>query len=314
MQRAITDFGSDVPFGKIAGKLREHYGIEVPESSSRVITLSHAEKVLKTQEIETDIPGRGGVGILIAEMDGSMIPIVETNAFVADNGEKPDLRTVRKLEWKEARLCLVHPQDSVTPVYGATIGTPEESGNQLLNCAIRAGLGTDTKIHGVGDGAPWIADQFSLKFGFQGAYLVDFYHVCDYLSAAGQICAQQEKKSWMEEQKQRLKGGRTSEVLEDLKPHLEGESVKSKDAPVRACYRYIDNRPGQFEYKSAIAAGLPIGSGEVESGHRYIIQNRLKLAGAWWKIENARSMLAIRVIRANGNWETYWNTLRAKAA
>ncbi len=92
------------------------------------------------------------------------------------------------------------------------------------------------------------------------------------------------------------------------------ESVKSKDAPVRACYRYIDNRPSQFEYKSAIAAGLPIGSAEVESGHRYIIQNRLKLAGAWWKIENARSMLDIRVMRANGDWKIYWNTLSAKAA
>ena len=53
-------------------------------------------------------------------------------------------------------------------------------------------------------------------------------------------------------------------------------------------------------------AGLPIGSGEIESAHRYVIQIRLKIAGAWWKIENAEKMLALRVMRANGDWEKYW--------
>lgn len=33
------------------------------------------------------------------------------------------------------------------------------------------------------------------------------------------------------------------------------------------------------------AAGYPIGSGEVESAHRYIPQKRLKIPGASWKPE-----------------------------
>ena len=33
------------------------------------------------------------------------------------------------------------------------------------------------------------------------------------------------------------------------------------------------------DYKGVPAAGLPIGSGEIESGHRYVFQNRLKIAG-----------------------------------
>ena len=53
------------------------------------------------------------------------------------------------------------------------------------------------------------------------------------------------------------------------------------DAPVRDAYRYMANRPGQFNYAQAIADNLPIGSGEVESAHRYVIQKRLKLPGAW---------------------------------
>jgi hypothetical protein len=45
---------------------------------------------------------------------------------------------------------------------------------------------------------------------------------------------------------------------------------------------------------------------EIESAHRYIIQVRLKISGAWWNIENAAKMLALRVARANGDWEKYW--------
>jgi hypothetical protein len=313
LQRAITDFGSEASFLKIAGKLREHYGIEVPMSSSRTITLHHAEEVLRAEKIEVAIPQSPGVEVVVAEMDGSMIPVVETSA-PAEGVEKVDRRKTRKVEWKEARLALAHPKDCVTPVYAATMGTTEEAGDRLLHCAIRTGLGAQTRVHALGDGAPWIADQVSLKFGVQGGYLVDFYHLCDYLSGAGDACCgARDKKAWMEEQKQRMKENRSLEVLQALRPHLEKESVKSKDAPVRACYRYIENRPGQFDYKSAIESGLPIGSGEVESGHRYVIQDRLKLTGAWWKPQNAQSMLAMRVMRANSQWEAYWDRHTDKA-
>jgi hypothetical protein len=67
----------------------------------------------------------------------------------------------------------------------------------------------------------------------------------------------------------------------------------------------MNNRPNQLDYKTAIENKLPIGSGEVESAHRYIIQKPLKIAGAWWLEENAEAMLAIRVNRANDDWDLY---------
>jgi len=56
----------------------------------------------------------------------------------------------------------------------------------------------------------------------------------------------------------------------------------------------------------AIDANLPIGSGEIESAHRYVIQDRLKIPGAWWKENNAAKMLALKTLRANNEWEDYW--------
>ena len=63
------------------------------------------------------------------------------------------------------------------------------------------------------------------------------------------------------------------------------------DAPVRACHRYLSNRLDHLDYQGALATGLPIGSGEIESAHRYVVQQRLKRPGAWWTPDNAEAML-----------------------
>jgi hypothetical protein len=57
----------------------------------------------------------------------------------------------------------------------------------------------------------------------------------------------------------------------------------------------------------AIALGLPIGSGMIESGHRHVLQARLKKAGAAWLKEHADQIAHLRVLRANQYWPSLWN-------
>jgi len=45
-----------------------------------------------------------------------------------------------------------------------------------------------------------------------------------------------------------------------------------------------------------------------------VFQKRLKIAGSWWKTENLKKMIALRVVRANGGWEDYWSVVRKQAA
>ena len=313
LQRIITDFGADVPFGRIPKKLQEHYGITVPVSSAQKITQNHAALVLREHQTQTQIPAQKGVSQLIVEMDGSMIPIVETQSLTAQN-QKIDRRQTRTVGWREARLCLARQKGSSQPIFGVTLGSVDVAGEQLADSAIRAGVGTNTSVHGVGDGAPWIANQVKRIFGSKATYLIDFYHLCDYLAAASAKCAPQNPQSWIKQQKQRLKHNQVKTVLMTLKPHLEPENLPDEQAPVRACYRYLINRPGQFNYQNAIQDDLPIGSGEIESAHRYVIQERLKLSGCWWKLENAMTMLALRVLRANGDWIRYWQKTQVAIA
>ncbi|MBO1349853.1 MAG: hypothetical protein EBE86_021860 [Hormoscilla sp. GUM202] len=64
----------------------------------------------------------------------------------------------------------------------------------------------------------------------------------------------------------------------------------------------------------AIDADLPIGSGQIESAHRYVIQQRLKLTGSWWTVENADDMLALRILRVNHDWQSYWLNLSPESS
>ncbi|NOT58322.1 MAG: hypothetical protein HOP18_27275 [Deltaproteobacteria bacterium] len=150
-------------------------------------------------------------------------------------------------------------------------------------------------------------------FGGQARYLVDFYHVCEYLVEAAPTCAPAAPHAWLATQKQRLQKNEGAAVLTQLGAYVEAEAVANDHAPVRACLRYLHNRPHHLDYPGAIEKGLPIGSGEVESAHRYVIQHRLKLPGAWWKAEHVEPMLALRVVRANEEWDTYWGQLAAAA-
>ena len=180
LQRAITDFAADVAFAQVPIKLQEHYGVTVAESTIQRIALGHAKTIFEKGQVSPVFPETAGRHKeIIAEMDGGMVPIVEPDAGQTDK------RKGKKLSWKEAKISLAHAKGSTTPVYAGTIaGGPEVAGAQLLDCALRAGFGANSHVHAVGDGAPWIVDQVATQFGAQGSYLIDFYHVCEYLSAA----------------------------------------------------------------------------------------------------------------------------------
>ncbi len=305
----VTDLGADLPFAQAAGKLLEHYGVALSPSTIRHVTEGHAQALVADGDDEPAWPTQTGVVTVIAESDGGMVPLVEGDP------DSPDRRRGKRLLWKEAKLSLAHAHGSSTRVYGATLGGGVEvAGRQLLACAIAAGLGTNSQVHALGDGAPWIADQVAARFGTQGTYTVDFFHVCDYLADAAKAGAPDDPKTWLENQKKRLKLNQNPLVLVALGAALEPAAVPDADAPVWACHRYLSNRLDHLDYQGALAQGLPIGSGEIESAHRYVVQQRLKRPGAWWTPDNAEAMLALRITRANGQWSTYWQDDLKQAA
>jgi hypothetical protein len=295
LQRVVVDFGAEHSFDKAAERVREHYGIDVPVEAIRQHTLRHGRSINQLAA-----GPRAAAKTLIVQMDGTMIPMM-------DSGSGSDRRKGKQLLWREARLCLARSSDKAQPLYGSTLGTAETAAWVWREVALKAGLGKKTLVHGLGDGAPWIVDKFRDNFGQQGSYLLDFYHVSEYLAqAATKIARSDKQREWTRRQQGRLLNNQSGKVLRSLQPHL--EPPDTEEAPVSAAHRYLSERHDCLDYASARASNLPIGSGEIESGHRHVIQKRLKIAGAWWKPINAQALLNLRTARANHQWSHYWIT------
>ncbi len=137
--------------------------------------------------------------------------------------------------------------------------------------------------------------------------------MCEYLGEAAPVCAPDHPPAWLDVQKDRLKAHQVTAVLDALAPFVRADDDDDDD-PVTACDRYLRNRLDHLDYQGAIQQGLPIGSGEIESAHRYIIQKRLKLPGAWWSPDHVKTLLALRLNRANREWEAYWQRAEKEAA
>lgn len=174
----------------------------------------------------------------------------------------------------------------------------------MLALALGSGYGENSWVHGVGDGAPWIAQQMAEVFP-KHQYLLDRYHLIEHLYAGATGLPQDGEevaRDWVAQQMGLIDQGRVAEVV----ANCAGAGGENPQGPLSQLARYLENQRGHLDYAGAREQGLPLGSGAVQGGHRHVIQARLKLPGTWWKEEIVNPMLALRTLRANGRWEALW--------
>jgi len=64
-------------------------------------------------------------------------------------------------------------------------------------------------------------------------------------------------------------------------------------------------------YADFKALGLPIGSGNVESAAKNIVQARLKRSGMRWSRDGGQHVLDLRTYLKSGRWSSMWRVLKA---
>jgi len=73
-------------------------------------------------------------------------------------------------------------------------------------------------------------------------------------------------------------------------------------AAIDALSGYRQNHRQRLNYRSQRHAGYPLGSGGIESAHKFICPVRLKRSGAWWYVANSHHRLALRGAQYNGTF------------
>jgi len=325
-ERALTDLTTRMTFGDAVDSMKEHHDQYVDRTKGERVTYqvgSEARIYLKERRDRAREKLRAGehdeVEQLLFTADGGAIPIGVLDRPKTAKAPKTEVRKLpkgtRTIVGREARFISVHgAQSNAERIVDCHIAPYEQTrftGERMLAVAAEAGLGDNTKIHGVFDMGKWIHTQFQLQFdAYERSACADIMHVTEYLVDAGRILAGQNKAvGWGMQQKRRMLNDEFDRVFAELDAHqCDGSCQKNEGGKclVRVARTYLKNN-GHYmrEYRMFLARDLPIGSGEAESGIRHIIKRRMAVAGAWEE-NNAPLMLALITIRASGWWDDFW--------
>jgi hypothetical protein len=319
MQEAATDLAKEVPyekasrlFTKLSGvSMSDHVMHEVANAAGDALSVldvspTRDEIVERIQEVAQ---GKKWRPIMVLAIDGAD---VATRPEIA-KGSRPGRKKHRakrgkwKGEWREAkgfRIYLVDGDRIVHLLSWHQVQNQEELALSLKQVK-EAGLMDESLVRlcVIGDGAQWIWNQVKELFP-TAREILDFYHCSGYIHdvSSNQYMDDPLKAlEWVEATMARLFCNEADRVIWGL------ERMKPRDNPsrqvIQRCCRYLKKHLDRIDYGSHLKGGYPIGSGGIESAHRFICHVRLKRSGAWWYVENSNRMLALRCADYNGTFE-----------
>ena len=187
---------------------------------------------------------------------------------------------------------------------------------QAFGAALRqvkeAGLIPEDQVRlcAIGDGAGWIWKWVEELFP-SARQILDYYHCSSYLHAVAeaQYGADAARAAhWLEATLARLFCGEGSGVVWGLQ-RMQPVSEEAGEA-IGTALTYLQKRLHQVDFGSHRKGGYPIGSGAIESAHRFIGHVRLKRSGAWWYKENSNAILALRCALYNGTLDRVFQQYR----
>jgi hypothetical protein len=139
--------------------------------------------------------------------------------------------------------------------------------------------------------------------------VLDIWHVIERLWAVA-YCFHAEQSPaaarWVEERMRALLEGQVGYVIGYFRRLLnEPQLNAAKRRTISSAITYFDNSRQYMKYDEYLAAGYPIGSGMAEGACRHVVKDRMELTGMRWTLPGAQSMLHLRAVYLNGDWDDY---------
>ncbi len=150
----------------------------------------------------------------------------------------------------------------------------------------------------IADGATWIWNWVEDTYP-DCEQIVDFFHAKEHLCefAKEYFKDKSYRGQWIEEQSEAMLNKGISPVIETL------NKLSKKTEKLRQLLGYYTNHQKRMQYHTFKERGLIIGSGAVESAHKDVLQERLKLSGQRWTKKGLQQMAQLRVVYKSGKWK-----------
>jgi hypothetical protein len=300
---------SDPTVHEVAGALSHEVGVVEVRPTAAALARRVAEMAA----------GKTWRPVLVLAVDGAFVPTRPAQAQEPATGRRRTRATRAGWpgEWKEAqgfRVYLVDQQRLVPLLSWYQVGRDDDVGEALRRVQ-EAGLVPEDQVRlGVlGDGAQWIWNQVKALFPTAVPILDDDHCRAQVYTVGGLPCGDDtvQEQAWVEAIRARLFWGDVDWAiagLETLQPRHRAAAEE-----IRKRLGLLRNSAGRLHDRAARKGGYPIGSGGIEAANKCISHVRLKRSGAWWYVETANPMLALRCATYNGTFDRVFESYKTRA-
>lgn len=311
VQETITRLGSRMPYREAREELRLMWKVDISESSVRHVTMRHGAVAAELIEQEaaylqaTAPPASAQPERMVMCTDGAMVAL--------NNGEWREVKTVTFGEfssrWDAKQGQVVTTTERVS--YFSRVETAESFGHSSLVEWHRRGGENARTVVAVNDGAVWI--QGFIDYHCPRAIrVIDFAHALEYVATVGRAIYGAETdafRQWYRRLSRQLGRQPPQRTVADLRLLQRRHPHHPEAAVIEAAIGYLERRLSMIDYAHFRRLQIPIGSGNVESGHKVVMQKRMKQAGMRWAEASLNPMLALRTALCNQTWASCWQAI-----
>lgn len=146
----------------------------------------------------------------------------------------------------------------------------------------------------IADGARWIWKWIEQHYP-QSIQIVDYYHCKEHLCEFAKLYYKNEKQrhQWIDQLSEMILTKGIDPVIETLEKLPKHHKTTGKR---NALINYYRRNKDRMQYHKYLEKELLIGSGAIESAHKDVLQQRLKLSGQRWTMEGFQQMAQLRVV------------------
>jgi hypothetical protein len=295
---AILDLATDLPYAKTSRYAEKLSFIEVSPQTILDMTRTEGAKLLAADERQRKAAFEKSA-TFPAEVAHKSLAIVQVDSTGIND------RATRS--WMDTKVGIIYSRSAKVSskrnlildknVYATLDGLDKFKQNFYLACHKMGVFGAD-KVIFVADGMPWIKKLQREMFP-NAIYLLDPWHLKKNIALA----YGKENADIADTLAELAYYGEAASLLENIKLDIARCRDPDKYGRLKDLYIYIrSNKEGIENYKKV---GI-MGSGVVEKTVDILVARRFKLRGMSWYDKNAAKLLRLRLLKLNGEWDSYW--------
>jgi hypothetical protein len=223
--------------------------------------------------------------------------------------------------WREPRVLVIDMLDKYgqpdrlrLPLYDVLIGDAEAIWALLIGYLRLLGAAYADVVEFIADGAEWIwhrVERLRTLAEIPAAKVVevlDFYHASQYLSETLATCRTMPKTQRHALYKRLRHALRhQTDGVEVVQEALRTLATTHRSKAIPRALGYVETHAQRMRYVTLEAFQLPIGSGQVESAVRRVVNLRFKAPGSFWRETTVSGLMHLRAAFKAGRWDEIMN-------